>query len=175
MIETEFEDIFVENTKIFKKTRTGKLIELCQWVDNVGYYQCSFRTNGKKHYVRVHRLIAKAYIPNPNNYPMINHIDGNKLNNAVSNLEWCSNSYNTKQAYDSGVYVSKKECPIEATHKITNEVFGFKSIRECAKQLCINRKTLTSILKGVKQNNYDYNFRYIEPVSTIPDECKGVE
>ena len=106
---------------------------------------------------------------------MINHIDGNKLNNAVSNLEWCSNSYNTKQAYDSGVYVSKKECPIEATHKITNEVFGFKSIRECAKQLCINRKTLTSILKGIKQNNYDYNFRYIEPVSTIPDECKGVE
>lgn len=164
MIETEYQNIFVENTKIFKKTKTGRIIELCQWVDNVGYYQCNFRVNGKKHYVRVHRLIAKAYIPNPNNYTMINHIDGNKLNNNIDNLEWCSNSYNTKQAYDAGLYVSKKECPIRAIDKITKTVYEFKSIRECSERLKLNRKTITSILKENKTNNYGYDFEYIKSV-----------
>jgi len=46
----------------------------------------------------VHRLVAKVYIPNPNNLPQINHIDGNKLNNNVKNLEWCTNSYNQEHA-----------------------------------------------------------------------------
>jgi len=48
----------------------------------------------------VHRLVALAYIPNPNNYPIVRHLDNNKYNNHVSNLEWCTHSTNTKQAVD---------------------------------------------------------------------------
>lgn len=57
----------------------------------------------------------------------------------------------------------------------TNGSYEFPSIRSCADFLGLNRKTITGILKGTKKNNnYLFNFEYIESVSTIPDECKGV-
>lgn len=57
---------------------------------------------------------------------------------------------------------SKNKCKIKATHKVTGETYEFKSIRSCAEQLQLNRKTITSILKGQKKNNYDYEFEYIK-------------
>lgn len=61
------------------------------------------------------------------------------------------------------VYINqKKECPIRATNKETGQILEFKSIRNCGEQLHLNRKTITSILKGEKKtNNYAYRFEYI--------------
>lgn len=56
----------------------------------------------------IHRLIALHFIPNPNNYPMINHKDGNTLNNSIDNLEWCTASQNTRHAFDTGLLVIRK-------------------------------------------------------------------
>ncbi|MCF0059899.1 HNH endonuclease [Dyadobacter chenwenxiniae] len=53
----------------------------------------------------VHRLLATVFIPNPNNYPVVNHIDGNKLNNSLENLEWCTVSHNTQHSYDMGLQI----------------------------------------------------------------------
>lgn len=56
----------------------------------------------------VHRLVCESFIPNPCNYPIINHKDGNPLNNNVSNLEWCTISHNTKHAWNIGAFVNSK-------------------------------------------------------------------
>ena len=175
MKESKFKNIFVEGDKIYVY-RNNNYHQLSQWIDNVGYYQVVFRQEGKRKYVRVHRLIAETLIPNPNNLPQVNHIDGNKLNNNIDNLEWTTNAINTQHGYDNNLYRSKRrKHSVEVIDKISKERFMFKSIRECADKLNLNRKTITSILKGNKTNNYPYHFKYKESVSTIPDECKGVD
>lgn len=63
------------------------------------YYFINLAKNNKYQTFRIHRLLAIHFIPNPNKYPIVNHKDGNKLNNSLSNLEWCNNSHNIKHAY----------------------------------------------------------------------------
>lgn len=72
---------------------------------NTGYLRFSVR--GGKH-VFVHRAVAMAFIPNPKNYDTVNHIDGNKLNNNHSNLEWCTKEYNHKHAWSAGLCDGQK-------------------------------------------------------------------
>lgn len=160
MKETKFKNIFIDGEDVYKKQVNGEFHKLSKWKDNVGYYQVVFRLDGKKKYVRVHRLIAETFILNPNSLPQVNHKDGNKLNNSLSNLEWCNNAYNTQEAYDKGLYKSTYCCAVKAIHKITGEIQSFNSIRSCADTLGVNRKTLTNILRGLKSNNYNYEFMY---------------
>ena len=157
-----FEDYYIdENGNIYDRNK--KLMK-SKWVDNTGYYQIVLRKDKKKHHVRIHRLMALQFIPNPDNLPQVNHKDGNKLNNSVDNLEWVSNSDNTKHGYDNKLYHTKKrKISIKTTHKITREIKIFSSIRECSKQLGLNRKTISNILYGIKKtNNYDYEFEIID-------------
>ena len=73
-----------------------------------GYRGITLTKDKKRYPKKVHRLVAEAFIPNPNNKPQINHIDCNKSNNNVNNLEWCTNSENQKHAFKNGLNSSKK-------------------------------------------------------------------
>lgn len=69
-----------------------------------GYYSIDLMKNKKRYKYYIHRLVAKAFIQNPEEYPMVNHKDENKLNDKVENLEWCDNTYNSQYPNDLSVY-----------------------------------------------------------------------
>ena len=73
----------------------------------------------------VHRLVATAFLPNPNNLPQINHIDGNKDNNCVENLEWCDNRYNQRHAAEHGLKDKSKMSAHSSFRKLTEEQVEF--------------------------------------------------
>ena len=145
------------------KVLNSKRKELSIWKDNVGYLQVILYKNNKKYYKRIHRLVAEAFIPNPTNLPQVNHINGDKTKNTVDNLEWIDNKNNTQHGYDNNLYHSKhRNIKIEVYDKITHQLIDtYKSIRETANELNINRKTLSRILFDNKENNYDYDFKAI--------------
>lgn len=87
--------------KIF--STVGKRKELKGKINKYGYRMVVLTVNKKKIYPNLHRLIAINFIPNPNKLPEINHKDGNKANNHISNLEWCTSSENQKHARDTGL------------------------------------------------------------------------
>lgn len=72
-------------------------------VNSSGYFYHNLRSGGKATNKYIHKLIAEAFIPNPEGKPCVNHIDGNKLNNNVSNLEWCTHAENHQHAARTGL------------------------------------------------------------------------
>lgn len=81
-------------------------------INKNGYLSVALSKNNKIKRMRVNRLVALNFISNPNKKPQVNHIDGNKSNNNVNNLEWCTNSENQLHAYKSGLHKIQKgiEC-----------------------------------------------------------------
>jgi len=72
-------------------------------ISSRGYYSVNL-CNGKSHFTKVSRLVGKAFVENPCNYPQINHKDGNKLNDHYSNLEWCTQAQNIRHGLKMGLY-----------------------------------------------------------------------
>lgn len=102
----------------FWQSPTGKILK--PHIDQHGYYRVLLKaTNSEKHNYGVHRLIANAFIPNPNNLPIINHIDEFKTNNHIANLEWCDCRYNN--AYYRSLHPEKVYGESVGTATLTNE------------------------------------------------------
>lgn len=127
--------------------RKGKLLKPS--LNTQGYLWFS---TWKGQHLRVHRAVALAFIPNPNNYPFVNHKDGNKLNNSIINLEWCTVQMNSQHAYDLGLHV--KLCSDSAKLK-KHEILEIKKLlttamlnKDIAAKYKISTRTVLDIRKG---------------------------
>lgn len=96
------------DTKCRQGYRVFKTRDLKSWHNYKGYLKVSLSKNNNSHEKFVHRLVAEAFIPNPLMLPQVNHIDGNKDNNCVDNLEWCTCKENIKHSYENNLVDAEK-------------------------------------------------------------------
>jgi hypothetical protein len=105
-----------------------RTVELSQTTHPEGYKRVKFPLGYPGSHIKVHRLVAMAFHPNPKNLPQVNHIDGNKGNNHYLNLEWTDNSGNQRHAFDTGLQKSRAG-EKHNQHKLTeSQVYEIKSL-----------------------------------------------
>lgn len=144
MIEIEeFRDIpgyegLYEVSNLGRVRRDGKILKLTK--NAKGYFYLNLCKNGIVRKFLVHRLVALAFLPNPQNLPMINLKDEDKTNNAVSNLEWCTVQYNNS-------YSQSK--PVLQFDKSGNFINEYPSVIEASRITRINRHDISQCCRGV--------------------------
>ena len=110
-----------------------------------------------KNKFRVHRLVAKAFIPNPDNLPVVDHIDGNKINNYVENLRWVTVRENTQAAYDMGLNPSGIRKDIIAVNS-DEDAFIFESQVKAEEYTGVARKEISKIVRGLVNSRCGWRF-----------------
>lgn len=136
------DDYMVSNTGKIKSyhRQWRRWIDKSLREDSKGYLSVGISSGTKStSSARVHRLVASAFIPNPNNLPYVNHKDNNPKNNDASNLEWCDPKYNMEYSFFSGERVSGQAKPVRLY--INNKFFSnYSSIEHCSREFSTNKK-----------------------------------
>lgn len=126
-----------------KVYRNGEAVN--QYQNGRGYYRVFLYLQGERITKRVHRLVAEAFIPNPDRLPVVNHRNGNKLDNRVENLEWVTYKENTRQALES---VTRETKPVIRINPKTGKVKEvFSSIKSAARCYGYDYRTLYDAVK----------------------------
>lgn len=151
MITTHGEVFNVNTRKYLKNVEDGR-----------GYYFVTLYKDGKGKNYRIHYLVASHFINNKENKPQVNHIDGNKLNNNVKNLEWATPSENIKHAWANGLSKSselqkekaRQMCIQLKSKKVIDTLNGkiYNSASDASKKLNINVNTLRGYLTNFRKN-----------------------
>ena len=116
--------------------------------DKKGYYRVNLSINGKLKNALIHRLVAIAYIPNPCNKPQVNHIDGNKTNNSLKNLEWNTPRENVMHARRTGLQKSDGDKIVSCFDLLGNKVCTYKSASYASRITGIGRANICSVARG---------------------------
>lgn len=155
---------YISDNGVVYTNKRGFLEEIKTFI-NHGYKRIALWKDGQSKKFRISRLVAIHFIDNPNNLPVVNHKDGDKLNNNVSNLEWCTISENTKHAFDKGLAVNAKGSDDSQSIKIDmfkDEKFikSFGSISEASRKLNKHKSGIARIAKNKGTCRDGTSFRY---------------
>ena len=140
---TRFTDIRIKKNTLNKK----------------GYLVCGLWKDNKQKLEYIHRLVAEAFIENPDNKPEVNHIDGNKTNNDSSNLEWCSQKENMRHAFKTGLNPHQKSVICLETGII------YKNESDAAESISGNRRhqsAISAVARGERNTWKNMHFKFIE-------------
>ena len=151
-------------------TKTTKERVLTPHIQNSGYLMVDLYKDNKRKNMLVHRLVAMAFVPNPNCLKVVNHKDSTRTNCHAENLEWCTMSYNHKYSYDNNnrrQYMNWKSGkdnanskPVFANDKNGKFVFRFDSIAEAERKTGILNNGIVQCLKGRSKTAGGYIWHY---------------
>lgn len=145
----------------------GVIKNLTPKVNNRGRLWVDLRKNGSSKCFLIHRLVAAAFIPNPNNYPQINHIDEDTKNNMVENLEWCTALYNVR--YYNERHQDKRSAPrgpnpnIKPVNQISKTgqiVKTWPNSKEVMRELGWSDWSISECCRGNRKSAYGFTWQY---------------
>ena len=139
--------------KSLNYNRTGKE-RIMKGLDNGhGYLFVQLCKDGKVENCRINRLVAMAFLPNPDNLPEVNHKDKIRTNNKVENLEWCTTKYNVEYSLAKAVI---------GINKVSGLILVFPSTREASRQTDINHSSISACLKGRQKSAGGFYWQYVD-------------
>lgn len=125
-----------------------------------GYLSVGLCKNGKQSTIRVHRLVAKTFIPNPENKRTVNHIDENKLNNNVENLEWATDKENCNHGSRTIKSSVNRYKPVKQLSLSGNLIKVHRGIKLASEDTGISQKRIVDVLKGRTKQTGGYRWIY---------------
>jgi len=139
--------VFIKKSRILKQSLKG-----------AGYSGVGLWKDGEYYQFQIHRLVAKAFIDNPFNKPTVNHIDGDKLNNNVSNLEWATRSENSQHAFDTGL-MPKRPKVLQYDMNM-NFIKEFDSCSKASKETGITLCQIFDVCNGRRNHAHKFIWRF---------------
>lgn len=131
-------------------------------LDEYGYKQVILVKNGVRKRHLLHRMVAQAFIPNPENKPQVNHIDENKTNNNVSNLEWVTSKENINHGTRTERQIYTQRIIQKSRPVICSNGVIYRSTREASRLLGLDNSSLNKVLKGKRKTVGGFTFEYKE-------------
>ena len=151
-----YDNYYVSDDGQVKNIITGRIKKAT--LDDKGYYRVLLSKDNKHKNCLVHRLVAIAFLPNPDNNPQVNHIDGNKENNNINNLEWCNNRYNTLHALQHHLRGNVKV--IYQYTKDNTFIKKWQSSAEVMRELGIHKTHILECCKGKRKTAGGYKWSF---------------
>ena len=153
---------------LYEISNTGKVKSLIKerllkpWEHKKGYLVVKLTKDKSHKEFKIHRLVAQAFIPNIDNKEQVNHIDGNKHNNYVENLEWCNDAENRMHAYKNGLRKMEELIEVEMVSIDGNFIDKFPSISEASRRTGINIGNISRCCNGGCKTAGGYIFKRSE-------------